>query len=72
MILTVILGIIGLIAGLLIPFILATGRRSRRGSIWPGGGMYWGGGGILGGGGFGGGFGGGGGGFGGGGASGGW
>ncbi len=71
-ILTVILGIVGLIAGLLIPFILAAGRQSRRRSIWPGGGMYWGGGGISGGGDFGGGFSGGGGGFGGGGASGGW
>jgi len=71
-ILTVILGIVGLIAGLLIPFILAAGRRSRRGGVWPGGGMYWGGGGISGGGDFGGGFSGGGGGFGGGGASGGW
>ena len=71
-ILTVILAIAGLIAGLFIPFIFSAGRHSRRGGVWPGGGIYWGGGGASGGGDFGGGFSGGGGGFGGGGASGGW
>lgn len=71
-ILTVILAIAGLIAGLFIPFIFSAGRHSRRGGVWPGGGIYWGGGGGSGGGDFGGGFSGGGGGFGGGGASGGW
>jgi uncharacterized protein len=71
-ILTVILAIVGLIAGLLIPSIFSSGRLSRRGGAWPGGGINWGGGGVSGGGDFGGGFSGGGGGFGGGGASGGW
>jgi uncharacterized protein len=70
--LTIILAVIGLIAGLLIPFIFSAGRHSRRGGGWPGGGIYWGGGGMSGGSDFGGGFSGGGGGFGGGGASGGW
>lgn len=71
-ILTVILAVVGLIAGLFIPVIFSTGRHSRREGAWPGGGIYWGGGSISGGGDFGGGFSGGGGGFGGGGASGGW
>jgi uncharacterized protein len=71
-ILIIILAVVGLIAGLFIPFIFSAGKHSGRGGVWPGGGMSWGGGGISGGGDFGGGFSGGGGGFGGGGASGGW
>jgi uncharacterized protein len=71
-ILIIIFAVVGLIAGLFIPFIFSSGRHSGKGGVWPGGGMSWGGGGISGGGDFGGGFSGGGGGFGGGGASGGW
>ena len=71
-ILIIVLALIGLFSGFFIPSIFSSGRHSRRGGFWPGGGMSWGGGGISGGGDFGGGFSGGGGGFGGGGASGGW
>ena len=64
-ILIIVLALIGLFSGFFIPSIFSSGRHSRRGGFWPGGG-------ISGGGDFGGGFSGGGGGFGGGGASGGW
>jgi uncharacterized protein len=68
----IVLGVIGLLAGLALPSLFSSGGRGG-GGFWPGGGYF--GGGGLGGGGFGGGggdFGGGGGGFGGGGASGDW
>jgi hypothetical protein len=49
-ILTIILAVVGLIAGLFIPFLFAAGRPSRRGGILPGGTIHWGGGGFGGGG----------------------